>query len=156
MSVPKKRQKTAPGKRRFYSEPAPTFEDVYEDPQGGAFWTQLLKQPAVEKLLGHATARLNQTFDRAVTAAETRFTQPKASGEARNPPPPGSKPGGGADLLAARATLHIRADEPLSAALIKTRKKALATLFHPDKDPNAAHAMTQINAAATLLLKHVK
>lgn len=62
---------------------------------------------------------------------------------------------GGMSPVEARAVLHFGADQKLTPALIKARKRDLAKMVHPDTGGDTG-AAARINAAADVLLKGVK
>ncbi len=87
--------------------------------------------------------------------ARPRFVPPwwtAANPSPRPPPPPDPRVEARRAELAARQVLGFAASEPLTADLIKDRKKRLARRYHPDHGGSDAK-MQGINAAADVLME---
>lgn len=79
-------------------------------------------------------------------------THQQANGQANARPPrqPPVNP-----QLEARRVLGFDPNQPLTAELVKARKKALGQLFHPDKQGGSTDAMARVNDAADVLLANL-
>lgn len=73
----------------------------------------------------------------------------------RPPPPRPSDPPPPDPIQRAREVLNFEPAEPLTRELINARRRALATLYHPDRQGGSTTAMQRINQAADLLLAKV-
>lgn len=70
-------------------------------------------------------------------------------GQHRPPPPPPRQVVPEEDP---RTILGFEPNAPLTAEIIKERKKALATIYHPDRPGGSVTAMKRVNQAADKLL----
>ena len=137
----------------------------------GASLEDLLNHPGVQALLGMAASVLEQRARQAFNFGTPRPTyggafyaqwppaeqrppvgeQMPPIGEQRRPPPP-PRARSQADMREdPRVVLGIPPSQPLTAAVIKQRRKALAAIYHPDRGGSDA-AMQRINQAADALL----
>ena len=66
-------------------------------------------------------------------------------------PPPRAAPAPD-PTVAARMVMGFEPNEPLTAELVKARKRRLAEVFHPDRQGGSAAHMQRVNAAADVLL----
>jgi len=112
---------------------------------------QLLDHPAVQGLMDKGFQVFNKGVDRIIGRVDgyaklaMQMVQNQQTQQAQAPQPVQQSP---------REVLHFGPDEALTIEKIKTRKRDLASLCHPDKN-GSVEAMQKINEAADLLLKEV-
>jgi hypothetical protein len=75
--------------------------------------------------------------------------RPGSSTPPRTPPP---APRTDSKLAAARELLGFEPQEKLTIEAVNARRKALATVFHPDRAGGSVERMKRVNAAADLLV----
>jgi hypothetical protein len=73
----------------------------------------------------------------------------------RPQPPRPSEPPPPDPIQRAREVLNFGPEEPLTKDAINSRRRQLATVFHPDRQGGGTAAMQRINQAADLLLAKV-
>lgn len=57
------------------------------------------------------------------------------------------------EFLLAKRTMGFAEGEPITADMVKDRRKVLARKFHPDRPGGSVEKMQTINAAADVLLR---
>lgn len=119
---------------------------------------RLRGDPFAAAVAGTVGGMLGQLFRQRVPPGAVPGAPPPPPPRARAAPrpPPEAPPDPRAQELRAREILGFEPDAPLTAALIKDRKRALAKLFHPDTGTGSKARMQSVLAAADLLLTAVQ
>lgn len=128
--------------RDGYCQPHWQVDIDPEDSQTNEIIDTLLENPNVQRGVQKVNSLLDKfsnLIDRAAKGDIPFFSKP--------PQKPKVAP-----TAAARALLHFGPTEPLTEALIKERRRALARLAHPDL-AGSAEEMTRINKATQILLE---
>lgn len=124
------------------------IEDEEAASQADELINTVLENPAVKKGVDKVNSLLDR-FSAVIEQAakgEIPFFKPK----------PAPTPQKGDPVLKARALMHFSSDEPLTEEIIKTRRKVLARLAHPDATANGSNeAMIKINRATEILLSSI-
>lgn len=144
-------------------EHAPDEEFEYDDDfdgtgdfVGDAIY-EFSENPRIRGVLDKAASvfdKLAQVIDRASTRQNARPQSPPGS----PPPPPRQKRPVSQETItpsAARTILGFAQTQPLTVESVKERKRALASMFHPDKG-GSVEAMQRVNAAADVLFDALK
>lgn len=136
-----------------HQEPSNIIDQVF---------ARFLAQPAVQNRLDQLDGLIQNAHGRVDDFLSGRTPMPEfrrraaptteAPREAHRPPPPRPAPRPTEDP---RIVMGFGPKEPLTVEKIKTRKKALATLIHPDHGGDTT-AMTRLNSAAAALLATLK
>jgi len=128
--------------------------DDEEDPIGHILGV-LFQRPEVQRVLD----QLNDVIDKAAVYIDQpeRFRQlvdeePFTRGRAKKPPPRHKAPTPASAKEDPRVVLGFAPTMKLTSEIIKTRKKELARLWHPDHG-GSEEAMKRLNTAADVLLR---
>lgn len=120
---------------------------------------EVIEHPRVKRTLNLFTEtldRFGQLIDqvsRKVPSAGAPPGVPPPRARSGPVPPPQRDP---RRVINPYLVLGFQPGQPLTADLIKARRKKLATLYHPDQNGGDPEAMKMVNAAADMLLKKVQ
>lgn len=114
----------------------------------------LMDHPAVGGVFGRVNGILDNASGFVKDVANGKWPLGGVGPTPEAPPAPPPK-ASGLTSKEARELYGFKLTEKLEASKVKTRKRELATVFHPDKGYDQA-MMVKINAAADVLLKECK
>ncbi len=148
-----------PEPAEFRSNPPLCFEHAYyDDDEEGDFVVDptfvddaldaVLENPRVKSVFNRAGAvfeKFAQVLDR---VSQQQSAPPPGKGPRPQSPPPRKPP----PKENPREVLGFGPNQLLTEQIVKDRKKALASIVHPDKPGGSVEAMARINAAADALL----
>ena len=127
------------GAMRDQAEAPSTLEHVMQNPAVQRLFDRgmVLLNDKIDQVTGKVVGRIDSYAQLAMQMAQAKQAAETAA--------PKSSP---------REILHFGPDEQLTVDAIKQRKRALASMVHPDKN-GSTEAMQAINEAADLLTKEV-
>lgn len=122
---------------------------------GGVLGATLIHRapPAFQQPLRQAASVVEAQVRARARAAAAAQPPPGAPRAAPPPPkPPTAAEEKRAAILAARVVMGFEPDEKITVELVKERKRALAGVFHPDRQHGSTKQMQRVNGAADVLL----